>query len=317
MSGLSHQQAIELLQNHPEDYRTPDTLKDLANQVSVFSDGQVTLLYGGMVHKDISSNDLVELMVANHEDIRAINKTPVASFLQSEDYLEAVARAHHCKSVDEVLSKRDHPANQFMFDATDGCWADASARFAAATKGEVMTLSGYAGADRTLGLVELPAILKNTEVTHINGKPKEVFQAIYNQTGSLAEVFKAVSASSYELMCNMEVKASTHVYADGSEKKIAEKVGSKSLFETSSYKGSSLAKGEANLSIASIPEAKFKANIDEGKLLLEKIEQKNLADRKRGMDRPGMLLVKDTPSSRLAALSSGPALKLESASHKI
>jgi hypothetical protein len=317
MSGLSHQQAIELLQDHPEDYRTPESLKDLANQVSVYSDGQVTLLYGGMVHKDISSNDLVELMVANHEDIRAINKTPVAAFLQSEDYLEAVAKAHNCKSVDEVLSKRDHPANQFMFAATDGRWADASARFAAATRGEVMTLSGYAGADRTLGLVELPTILKNPEVTHINGKPKAIFESIYEETGSLTEVFKAVASSSHELMRNMEVKASTHVNADGSEKKIAEKVGSKSLFEGSAYRGTSLAKGEANLSIATAPDPKYQANINEGKVHLDHAEQQNRIDKKRGDDAAGLLLVADTPSSRLVALSSSPAQKREPSSCKV
>ncbi len=317
MTGLSHQQAIALLQDHPDDYRTPDALKDLANQVSVYSDGQVTLLYGGMVHKDISSNDLVELMVANKEDIRAINKTPVAAFLQSEDYLEAVAQAHHCKSVDEVLNKRDHPANQFMFAATDGRWADASARFAAATKGEVMTLSGYAGADRTLGLVELPTILKNPDVTHINGKPKAIFESIYEETGSLTEVFKAVAASSHDLMRNVEVKASTHVNADGSEKKIAEKVGSKSLFEGSCYQGTSLAKGEANLSIASAPDPKHQVNIDEGKALLGKHEQTRSADKKQGMDTADILLVADSPSSRLLALSAKPGQKQESTAPRI
>ncbi|MFZ6677426.1 hypothetical protein [Undibacterium sp. Tian12W] len=317
MSGLSHQQAMALLQDHPEDYRTPDSLKDLANQVSIYSDGQVTLLYGGMVHKDISSNDLVELMVANKEDIRAINKTPVAAFLQSEDYLEAVAKAHNCKSVDEVLSKRDHPANQFMFDATDGRWADASARFTAATKGEVMTLSGYAGADRTLGLVELPTILKNPEVTHINGKPKAIFEAIYEKTGSLTEVFKAVAASSHDLMRNVEVKASTHVNADGSEKKIAEKVGSKSLFEGCAYRGTSLAEGEANLSIATATDPKYQLNINEGKVHLDQAEQKSKVDKKSGDDAAGLLLVADTPSSRLVALTSSPALKRESSSCKV
>ncbi|MFZ6639454.1 hypothetical protein ACO0LL_06895 [Undibacterium sp. TC4M20W] len=317
MSGLSHQQAMALLQDHPEDYRTPDSLKDLANQVSIYSDGQVTLLYGGMVHKDISSNDLVELMVANKEDIRAINKTPVAAFLQSEDYLEAVAKAHNCKSVDEVLSKRDHPANQFMFAATDGRWADASARFTAATKGEVMTLSGYAGADRTLGLVELPTILKNPEVTHINGKPKAVFEAIYEKTGSLTEVFKAVASSSHDLMRNMEVKASTHVNDDGSEKKIAEKVGSKSLFEGCAYRGTSLAKGEANLSIATATDPKYQLNINEGKVHLDQAELKNKVDKKSGDDAAGLLLVADTPSSRLVALTSSPALKRESSSCKV
>ena len=118
-------------------------------------------------------------------------------------------------------------------------------------------------------------------------------------------------------MRNMEVKASTHVNADGSEKKIAEKVGSKSLFEGSSYKGTSLSKGEANLSIATIPDPKFKANIEAGKMHLESVELKSLAAKKPGDDAAGLLLVTDTPSSRLVALTSSPALKAGSASHKI
>lgn len=301
MSGLSYQQALDLLQNHPDEYRSPASLADLANRVSVVADGQVTLLYGGMVHKDISSNDLVELMLENHEDIRAINKTPLASLLQSEDYLEAVAHAHGCTSVDEVLVNRNHPANQFMFAATDGRWADASARFAAATKGEVVTLSSYAGADRTLGLVELPTILKNPEVTQVNGKPIKLFQDIYEETGSLAEVFKAVSASSYELMRNMEVKASTQVKKDGTERQVAEKVGSKSLFEKSSYLGSVLEKGEANLSIATIPDARAQSNIEEGRHYLDKAANK--------MDKLLLLSADDTPSSRLLARSQPPELK--------
>lgn len=317
MSGLSHQQAVELLENHPEEYRTPGALTQLANQVSVFSDGQVTLLYGGMVHKDISSNDLVELMVANREDIRAINKTPVASFLQSEAYLEAVARAHNCKSVDEVLSNRSHPANQFMFDATHGRWADASARFVAATKGEVRTLSGFAGADRTLGLVELPGMLKNQDIPTINGKPKELFQAIFDKTHSLVEVFKAVAASSYELMSKLEIQASTHVNKDGSEKKVAEKMGSKALFEGTSYQGTSLAVGEANLSLKTFPDPQKKANIDEGRQYLENaMPQAKAGDKVEG-DEPIVLSVAASPSSRVVALAKPPVPKIADAVNKI
>ncbi len=261
---LSFEQARDLLINHAEDYLTPASLIQLANQVAVQSSGQVTLLYGGVAHPDISCNELVEIMLRNKENIRTINGSDLARLLQSEDYLEAVARAHQCLSIDEVLSSRTHEANQFMFDATKGRWADVSARFAEATQGEVVTLSGYASAERTLGLVELPAILDNPDVTSINGHPKALFQEIYQRSGSLTEVFKALSASSYQLMRDLEVKASPSLSVEGKSKLVAEDVGSSALFATSSYQGSHLASGAANLSLAEIPTRQAESYIKEG-----------------------------------------------------
>lgn len=90
----------------------------------------------------------------------------------------------------------------------ESLWERASRRLALAAVGDVRTLSPCAVDDRLFAQVELPQLLKNPQVTHINGAPVEAYRHIYEATpgaipDKLSAVNQAVQASSYELTREM------------------------------------------------------------------------------------------------------------------
>ena len=197
------------------------------------------MLYSGKIG-GIDSNAIIEGMLAQGEDIRVINKTPAAVFLDSAEYKFAVARAYGV-SLDEVKTPCT-AANQFLFAPKDGVWAEASSRFFAGASGDVRTLTAFADGGCTFALVELPKLLSDTAVTSINGVPKDVYQAILDKTGSLVEVNKAVSASSLALVSDMNLAKTGELIT---------KVDSTSLFKGTNYTGTSLPVGEVDITVKS------------------------------------------------------------------
>ena len=237
MPGLTAQQAVQLLKSDPTKYATPEALRNLVSQLSVESTGKVTVLYSGKVG-GTSSNVIVEAMIAQGEDIRVINKTPAAMFLDSDAFLEAVAKTFNTDV--NALKTSGTPSNNFLYDAKNGLWAEASSRFAAGSTGDVRVINPFGDTSRTLAQVEIPRLLSEPAIKSINGVPKEVFQAIYNKTGSLAEVSKAVSASSSELVGGIGLTKTGDTIT---------KVNSESLFKGTAYEGTKIPTGELNVSL--------------------------------------------------------------------
>ncbi|HMV59542.1 MAG TPA: hypothetical protein PKD38_20290, partial [Nitrospira sp.] len=252
MTIPSAKAAIDLLLSDPAKYSTPGALRNLAAQVAIESPGRVTVLYSGLLGKGISSNILIQGMVAQGEDIRVINRTEVAEFLNSDSFKAAVADAFDVKPAD--IEVRGTPANDFLYEPTKGVWADASARFVAGATGDVRIIAPLAEYNRTLTQVELLKILETPEVTRIYGISKEVFQSIFDRTGSLTEVGKAVSASSYSLIGEMgfhsrvetNADGTAKLNSDGSPKVLIDKIDSTSFLKGLSYEGTHIPPDELN-----------------------------------------------------------------------
>ena len=199
MSGpLQADEAIDLLIKDPSKYQTPETLRSLARQVSVESPGQVTVLYSGRVADRVSAWNIVKAMEEAGEDVRLIDRTEINSFLNSREFTRAAAVAHGV-TVDDM--RRGDPvakaANDWLYHPTDGPWADASARFADATRGEVKVIASGAAPDRVFAQTELPRILANPEVTTIEGIPRETLAARQSTHGTQA-AFEMIVARSHE-----------------------------------------------------------------------------------------------------------------------
>ncbi len=246
MTTLTSAQALTQLRNNPNQYRTPEALRALLAQVSVESTGRVTVLYSGSVG-GVASTPLVAAMVQAGQDIRVLDKTESFKLLTNTEFKQAVAAAHGLNDIDK-LEIRNTPANEFLNNSKTGLWANASERFAQGSTGDVRTITPNAVADRIFAQTELPKLLSNADVTHINGVPKEIYVAEFQRTGSLIEVNKMVSASSAELVRNMGYSS----VLDANGVRTITAVDSTSLFKGTTYSGETIASGvRSSLSVPS------------------------------------------------------------------
>ena len=194
--SLTVQDAIQELTNNPTAYATIDALRALANQVSVEATGDVTVLYSGRLSDGTSTSDLIKNMLASGENIKVIDKTPVAEFLTSDEFLEAVGNIYGVELKDMQNENFSHPAKDWLFDAKNGPWADASYRFAMDASGDVRVIAPEALSDRVFAKTELPALLANDNVTAIEGIPKDQLKAL----GDPEAIFKAIKVASFQHM---------------------------------------------------------------------------------------------------------------------
>jgi Ca2+-binding RTX toxin-like protein len=255
MSGLTADQAINLLNSHPEEFTTIESLRNLASRVSVepigsLPPGTVTVLYSGQTGSNINGGNIVNGMVAQGDDVRAISRTEIYEFLVDESFQSAVAELLPGSSVEKINSPAwaNDLGNKFFNDAQTGLWAEASVRFVADAKGDVRIVAPFSDATRILALDEIPTLLANNKVQSINGIAKGVFQSILDRTGSLVEVNKAVAASSYALMSQMQLQVTQVLNPDGTpalnpdstpELKV-DRVGSSTFLEGSGISGTNL-----------------------------------------------------------------------------
>lgn len=195
---LTAEAAIELLRDNPSQYQTREALRELARQVDIDSPGKVTVLYSGGVADRVSAWNVVKAMEANGEDVRLIDRTEINRFLNSEEFASATADAHGIRAVDiRTRTPAAKAANDWLYHPTDGPWADASVRFADATRGEVKVIASGAAPDRVFAQTELPRILANPAVTTVEGIPREVLAARQASHGSQA-AFEMIVANSHD-----------------------------------------------------------------------------------------------------------------------
>ena len=151
-------------------YTTKD-LSALASQVPVVdlkaADDAVTHLYS-----KISINSVVDI---DDTAVRIIPRTELAEFLQDDRFTDAVKQTFEnaYPNMDNVAIKG--LADDYLYgintEGKTGPWADASRRFAAETKGEVIAHMGPGAEGRTMVNVELPEIMKNPNVTGFQLRP--------------------------------------------------------------------------------------------------------------------------------------------------
>jgi hypothetical protein len=102
------------------------------------------------------------------------------------------------------------PATEWLYHPTEGPWADASARFADATKGEVRAIVHDANPSRVFGAVEVPHILANPNVTLVEGLPREALAGVSQRQGQQA-AFELIVSRAREHASDLRVPISDDV----------------------------------------------------------------------------------------------------------
>jgi Ca2+-binding RTX toxin-like protein len=184
---------------------TVDQLRALISQLDISASGATTVLYSGSMPNGGGSDDVARALAAQDPTLRVIDNTEAAKFLNLDDNIALRAKVESLFGGDPRVSGT--AANRFLFgtyDASgsritaDGAWDDVSGRFAAATTGDVRVIGYRADASKILGATELPALLRNSGVTSIEGIPLSELKAIETKYGAagVAEVFNRVRAAS-------------------------------------------------------------------------------------------------------------------------
>ncbi|CAD0356109.1 peptidoglycan-binding protein [Xanthomonas hortorum] len=206
-NALSAEDAITLLRERPDAYRSGEDLRTLAAQVDANAPGRVTVLYSGPAAKGIWSTDVITAMVEMGEDVRVINRSEAAKFLESKDFYSALADAYDI-DIDQLIDGTHRgPATEWLYHPTQGPWADASGRFADATVGEVHAIVGDAQPSRVFGEIEVPRILANPNVTSIEGLPREALVGVKDRLGQQA-AFELIVARAREHEGMLRIPAS-------------------------------------------------------------------------------------------------------------
>lgn len=203
-ASLTSEQAKALLRGDPSNYDTPEALRRLAAHVDANAPGRLTVLYSGPSAEGIWSSDVIKAMREADEDVRLIDKSEAAEFLKSRDFLFSTAKAHGVSFFELTDGNYRGPATDWLYHPTDGPWADASARFADATVGEVRAIVSGAQPSRTFAAVEVPHILANPNVTTVEGIPRQVLAARQAGHGPQA-AFEMIVARAYENVGTLNV----------------------------------------------------------------------------------------------------------------
>ncbi|PKO26662.1 MAG: hypothetical protein CVU36_23515 [Betaproteobacteria bacterium HGW-Betaproteobacteria-9] len=209
---LTYDQAVAALQQLSNPSR--DQLLDLAVRVSVSAPGDVTVLYSGPMGQNAWATPAANAL-GNVPGVRVIDNTDAFKFLDSRDFKTMLAQLDGVSFNTFVDRNYKSPTTEWLYSATEGPWAQSSARFVAAASGDVRTITPYAMDTRVFAATELPGLMDNPNVTHINGVDKGVYQALLDTGHSLSEVNQAVSASSYGLLHDAKVQfdADGHIAA--------------------------------------------------------------------------------------------------------
>ena len=202
--------AAKLLLQSPQAYATPKALMSLVARVSVaHADGQRTdrtVLYSGDIDEGpppLGSWKLATGMQAQDPGVLIIDVTERGRFLTSEVFQDAMLRAFADEGFEtyaDITKARGSAANEFLFSAEEGAWAQASRSFAQSLEGDVVALTSQANPERTFGLVELPALLANPKVKSVNGIPKSTLAQLASQSDGQAFVFKALAETAKSLL---------------------------------------------------------------------------------------------------------------------
>lgn len=172
--SMTLQQAISALSN-PE-YQTIAGLRSLVSQVSVavpnVSNGATTLLYSGMIGNLPAWQIAEEIGSSSDGRVITIGETPVAKLLGSNEFKDALEQAAGTNDTAVIKSLLDGTANPDG-TRTEGMWDIASRNLAQAASGDVRTLTPFSDAGKVFAQTELPVLLDNPNVTHIDGIPKE------------------------------------------------------------------------------------------------------------------------------------------------
>ena len=163
---------------------------DIAKELSTDTAGSKTVLFSGRLYGRTikTGDDIAEKIANNISDVRIINKTDVGQFLGSIEFNNAIYatidnydayKAGNLSPEDvKIVESKVNLIRAQLVDPTDGPWAEASKRFVASAKGEVILIIGDGRAGREASVfshTEFPELVKNSDITKIKNIEKDKF----------------------------------------------------------------------------------------------------------------------------------------------
>jgi hypothetical protein len=207
MSTLTFDQAM----NELDSVHTKEQLTDLIRRLDTNTHGSVTVLYSGMLDSDMHSMDVISGL-KNNPDYRILDNTDAFKFLAvTRDVV--TGKIENLKLHDKMVqifgdmpNDRGSDANNFLFGSkgSDGvriptsAFDIVSANFAQGASGKVIALVNFANIGQVFGASELPNILENVNVTHLNGISIEDLKKIKesDRTTGMEKLFNEVKNGS-------------------------------------------------------------------------------------------------------------------------
>ena len=186
--GISAHSAISRLGN----IRTVEELTSLINQIDLgMSSSRIIVFSGdigfgnGQASHPIYSMDMASSISSVHPQIQITNDLPIGRFLDTvvssvyvnEDLIQKLDQlfdGDREKITEYLYGSRDADGNRIA----NGIWDHVSARFAAAAKGDVLTLAAGARSDGVFAQTELPTLLANPNVTSVDGIPTAMLRKL-------------------------------------------------------------------------------------------------------------------------------------------
>jgi Ca2+-binding RTX toxin-like protein len=187
------------------DVHTVDQLTALIDSINVEVASGRIILYSGHLGLSqelgstaIKSRDVAALLAANHPQLQIIDELPIGKFLETQlgsiepnylliDKLNQLFDRDREKITAYLYGSRDANGNRIA----NGIWDRVSARFAAAARGEVLTLTAGARLDGVFAQTELAALLANPHITRVDGIPISVLRRL-----NLQQAFELITANS-------------------------------------------------------------------------------------------------------------------------
>ncbi|GLS15913.1 hypothetical protein [Hydrogenophaga electricum] len=168
----------------------------------------VTLLYSGPLGDQVRGGWEIAESIGHQSNGRVvtIGETPLGALQNDRQFDDALL---------DAVGKENPHLHKELLDGVrpdgsrvESVWDRASRRLAMAAESDVRTLTPAALDSKVFAQVELPQLLKNPSVTHINGVPLSVYQQIHDRapgppSAKLSAVNQAVQASAYELTREM------------------------------------------------------------------------------------------------------------------
>ena len=201
-------------------------LESLAVRVPNQSPDAVTLLYSGKLGSTESWRVAEEIGRASDGKVVTIGKTELGALLNSRDFNlalgQTLGRGNH-ERLKEIESGIRPDGS-----TTPSIWDRASQRLAQAAQGDVRTLTQAADDHKVFASKELPEVLQNPKVTHINGVGIDAYRHIHASTpGSevdkLRAVNQAVQHTSFEIARDVKLDHTDHLVGpDGQQRLVRE-----------------------------------------------------------------------------------------------
>ena len=198
------------------DVRVPN---QSADAVTLFYSGKLGSTDGWRVAEKIGEHSIGKIVT--------IGETELGAMLNSRDFKESLNQTlgpggkHLYKEIESGIRPDG--------SATPSIWDRASQRLAQAAQGDVRTLTQAAEDNKVFAGKELPELLKNPKVTHINGVDIEAYRHIHANTpgrevDKLRAVNQAVQHTSFEIARDVKLDHTDRLVGPDGQQRLAREV---------------------------------------------------------------------------------------------